>query len=277
MKNQNPHLFQVVSSYLDTVKTKSGIEPTQLQKQNFLLECISYDLNPIKKQAYLVGYDKKVKSKDGSWSTEASFTTIIGIQGLTSIANKSGVYAGVTQPRFSHKPNGELDTCTITVKKIVQGLVCEFSGQAYFDERVQMTEVYENGKSTGKFKPNEGWSKQPKTLLEKCAKASALRNAFPEILGDKYIIDEMAKSDILEVKNEVKYITQEQIEEFRSLIKKASTFSGKAESEIENSLINQFNFQTIEEVYEPYATKIIEQIKARIQDLELSTEVEAIN
>jgi len=162
----NNPLFQVVTNYLNGVKTSKGTKPTDEQKKDFLQTCIAHNLNPIKKQAYLVGYD----TRDG-----ANFTTITSIGGYTSIATSTGEYAGLDQPRFSY--NGDkIDSCSVTVYRLVRGTRCAFTGNAYFSERNQN---------------NTMWQKNPKTMIEKCARASALRNAFPDEFSNIYTSDEM--------------------------------------------------------------------------------------
>jgi phage recombination protein Bet len=184
-------LKQLLDTYLDNVKTASGLPPTEVDKVNFITFCLVNNLNPIKKQAYLLGYDRKKDFK----VIGASYSTIVSISGYISIAMQTGLCAGIGQPRFTYISN-QLDSCSVTVYRLVKGEKCEFVGTAYYLERVQLTDEYSGGKKTGKMKPNDAWGKQPKTMLEKCAKAAALRNAFPDKLSGVYTEDEMPKADI---------------------------------------------------------------------------------
>lgn len=159
-------ILSVVNNYLATVKTSKGTPPDEATKQNFINQCVAYELNPIKRQAYLTGYD----SNGG-----AKFTFIVGIDGFTTIASRTGAYAGKDQARFTYSDN-QLDSASVTVYRLVQGQKCAFTGQAYFDEYKQ---------------PSPLWTKMPKTMLEKCAFAKALRSAFPESLSGLYTDDEI--------------------------------------------------------------------------------------
>jgi phage recombination protein Bet len=170
-------IANLLNTYLETVKTSKGTPPSEADKINFVTFCLSNNLNPIKKQAYLMGYD----TKNGP-----SFSTIVSISGYTAIAMQTGLCAGIDQPRFTYNGN-ILDSCSVTVYRLVKNEKCGFTGTAYFSERV-------GKKFDGSL--TEPWAKQPKTMLEKCAKAAALRNAFPDQLSGVYTEDEMPKADI---------------------------------------------------------------------------------
>jgi phage recombination protein Bet len=190
-------IAQLLNTYLDSVKTSKGTPPSEADKINFVTFCLSNNLNPIKKQAYLMGYD----TKNGP-----SFSTIVSISGYTAIAMQTGLCAGIDQPRFNYNGN-ILDSCSITVYRLVKGEKCGFTGTAYYSERV-------GKKYDGSL--TEPWAKQPKTMLEKCAKAAALRNAFPDQLSGVYTEDEMPKADVeIEAKKpepEIEYISPEQLQ-----------------------------------------------------------------
>jgi hypothetical protein len=75
----------------------------------------------------------------------------------------------------------------------VQGQAREFTAEAFYDECVQMRNVYDgsgNGKQKIGEEPNSMWEKRPHGQLGKCAEAAALRKAFPEETGGAYIEEE---------------------------------------------------------------------------------------
>lgn len=81
-------------------------------------------------------------------------------------ASRSGALAGISEPVFSYDNNGQLESCRVTVKRLLPtGNVAEFTACEYFDEC--------KGKSPL-------WTKRPKGMLGKCAESQALRRAFPE-------------------------------------------------------------------------------------------------
>lgn len=129
----------------------------------FASTCQELGLSPFSKEIYLVGYKGK-------------YSVITGINGLRKIACKDGTHAGTTEAKFDVQPNGDYltaaqlvkakrkpHTATVTVKKIVQGIVCDFTHTAVFEEF-----------NTGRQK----WASMPFQMLAKCAEAHALRKAF---------------------------------------------------------------------------------------------------
>jgi len=104
----------------------------------------------------------------------------VGIDGLRAIADRSGAYAGSDPPVFrgeldigdKDKPLRVPEMASVLVRKIVQGRVCSFTGEAYWRE----------------FYPSEAnqgfmYRKMPRLMLAKDAEAQALRKAFPAQLG----------------------------------------------------------------------------------------------
>lgn len=135
----------------------------------FASTCQELGLSPFSKEIYLLGYmDRKTNSM--------KYNVITGINGLRKIAFKSGTHAGTSEAKFNMQPDGQHltaaqlvkakrkpHTATVTVKKIVQGIVCDFTHTAVFEEF-----------NTGRQK----WASMPFQMLAKCAEAHALRKAF---------------------------------------------------------------------------------------------------
>lgn len=252
----NP-LYPVISAYLDTVKTRKGTEPTEAQKENFILEAIANQLNPIKKQAYLIGYD----TKDG-----ANFSTIVSISGLTSIAARTREYAGIDQPRFTFN-GAKLESCSVTVYRIVNSEKCAFVGNAYYDERVQKT--YDG-------KPTEQWAKQPRTMLEKCARAAALRNAFPEQLGSFYDEAEMPPVEAVKVEPKEEFITDPQLKKIlKEILPKLSELQGRTIENLQTAICETFKKSNLTELTKTEAQKVIQSALEKITELESSQSQEA--
>jgi phage recombination protein Bet len=81
-------------------------------------------------------------------------------------ASRSGALAGISEPEFSYDNNGQLESCRVTVKRLLPtGNVAEFSAREYLAEC--------QGKSPI-------WRSRPRGMLAKCAESQALRRAFPE-------------------------------------------------------------------------------------------------
>src|SRR5882672_1625040 len=127
-----------------------------------------------------------------------------GIGEIRITASRTGVYAGIddcafgpmkTMPFKDKATRGSGDKkfvveaqceavtfpewAQITVSKIVGGVRCAFVGP-----RVEWLEIFSGEKSLRV--PNERCRRAPKSQLEKCCEAAALRRAFPEELGNVY-------------------------------------------------------------------------------------------
>jgi hypothetical protein len=95
-----------------------------------------------------------------------------------------------------HTDNGKCPDCkesgghplkaTVTVKRIVKGIICEWTASALWKE-------YRQTKSEGGL--NKFWKLMPHGQLGKCAEALALRKAFPAELSGLYTHEEMGQAD----------------------------------------------------------------------------------
>lgn len=111
------------------------------------------------------------------------YSLITSIDYARKIAMKSGL-AGKSAPVYTFKEDGSLDTCTITVKRNVDGYVGEYTATVYFNE-------YSTGRNL--------WVSKPKTMLAKVAEMHALRAGFPEEMAKQYIEEEMQKDEKEEI------------------------------------------------------------------------------
>ena len=109
-------------------------------------------------------------------------TIQVGIDGYRAIADRTGQYAGNSEPAYEYDEHKNLVKATVTVFRFVNGQKCEFTGSALWDE----------------YKPNDGqdfmWRKMPHVMLGKVAETIALRKAFPNDLAGLYTQEEMAQS-----------------------------------------------------------------------------------
>jgi phage recombination protein Bet len=160
---------QMVTSQL--IKGKTTGAPTKNELLYFLQVAQATGLNPLTKQIYAIFR----KNKDVE-----NMTIQTGIDGLRTIAERSGRYAGSDSGKFEYNDKNELIRATVTVKKVIDGLIIETTGSAAWNEYAVPS--------------NPMWRKMPETMLEKCAEAKALRKAFPNI-GQVYVEEEMHQAD----------------------------------------------------------------------------------
>lgn len=175
---------------IDTIKEQFAKGASDVELQMFLYVCQRTQLDPFSKQVHLVPrWDSKL-GKDVR-------VVVVGIDGLRSTAERTGAYAGNSDPEFGDEKEIEVtkkdyrtkqesvtramvpSRATVTVKKVVQGIVCDFTATAKWEE-------YYPGDRQGVM-----WLKMPENMLGKCAEAKALRKAFPAVMGGIYVPEEM--------------------------------------------------------------------------------------
>lgn len=153
--------------------------------QVFAETCKQHNLSPFKKEIYLVKYGNGDKEK---------YHTIIGIDGARTKAARTGQYAGKTDVKFNIKSNGEYMTAfevkesgkppvsaTVTVKRILSGIVCEYTHTAVF------AEFYP---SYGKSNDYSKAAVMPIQMISKVAESFALKQAFSDELAGLHIEEE---------------------------------------------------------------------------------------
>lgn len=105
------------------------------------------------------------------------YSLITSIDYARKIGQKSGV-VGKSAPVYTmrEQPEGVIDSCTITIKKMVNEYVGEFTATVFFDE-------YTTGRNL--------WKTKPKTMIAKVAEMHALRMACPEELAQSFVEEEI--------------------------------------------------------------------------------------
>jgi len=140
--------------------------PTDNDLALFGMICQKAGLDPFAKQIFCI-------ERAGKWTFQ------ISIDGLRSIADRTGQYAGSDEPiydegldiyQFEEAGRKIPKVCKVTVWKIVQGVRCPFVGIARYSECCQSY----NGKPSGL------WDKMPAHMLSVRAESQALRKAFPQ-------------------------------------------------------------------------------------------------
>lgn len=152
--------------------------------------CKARGLDPLQKPVHIVPmWIVDAKTKQGTQRD----VVMPGI-GLYRIqAQRSGQYAGQTDPEFGEDISEMLDGvtitfpkwCKVTVKKqMPNGEIVDFSAKEFWKEN------YATAKKDSTA-PNSMWKKRPYAQLAKCAEAQALRKAFPDIIDQSPSAEEM--------------------------------------------------------------------------------------
>lgn len=103
------------------------------------------------------------------------YSLITGIDHARKIGMRNGI-VGRSAPEFREDDEGNMLSCTITIKRKIGEYIGEFTETVYLQE-------YTTGKNL--------WVSKPRTMLAKVAEMHALRAACPEDLAQYYSEEEM--------------------------------------------------------------------------------------
>lgn len=161
----------------------------------FIEQARLYGLSPIKKQIYGIIYMRRVKNDaTNAWESERQLTLITSIQGLRTIAARTGKYrpddraTRYTKAEKTPANPAGIESAEVTVyTQDSSGEWYPAIGVADWDEFAPI-----HGK---KGTPTGKWGDMPKLMLAKCAEAQALRRAFPDDIGSLYEQSEMDQAE----------------------------------------------------------------------------------
>lgn len=174
---------------LEVVKRK--VCPPDTPDDEFKVFCAVAEkrgLDPLIGQIYLVRRyatrkkDVEVPEGSGNWVTkeykEPVYTIQTGIDGFRAIAHRTGAYAGHSE--FKWEMNGnQIVSVEATFWRYVNGQRCDFPAKVWWAE-------YYPGDAQGQM-----WRQKPHVMCGKCLEGYGLRQAFPEVLGNIYVDEEM--------------------------------------------------------------------------------------
>lgn len=156
--------------------------------------CTAMKLDPLLKPVHIVPMSTWTGKLDsqGKRIYEKQDTIMPGIGLYRILAARSGSYAGISKPIFGPSITETIgkktitypEYCTMVIRKIVQGHVCEFERTEYW---------IENYASISKIDltPNDMWCKRSRGQLVKCTESQLIRAAFPECIAADVTFEEM--------------------------------------------------------------------------------------
>lgn len=118
----------------------------------------------------------------------------VAIDGFRVVAERSGKYAGQVGPYWCGKDGQWVDVWLDIVPPVaakVGVLRSDFKEPVWAVARYDAFLQTYRDKQTGKFVPNQFWTKMPDLMIAKVAESQALRKAFPQDLSGLYTSDEM--------------------------------------------------------------------------------------
>lgn len=164
---------------VELIKTQIAPEATMDELKLFLYQAQRTGLDALSRQIYCI--HRNAKLPNGQYGKKMTIQT--SIDGFRVIAERSGTYAGQSEPIFTYDSSGHLESCKISVFRFKDNIRYEAAvGVAYWDEYVQTDK---NGNAMGL------WGSKPRIMLAKVCESIALRKAFPQDLSGLYTGDEL--------------------------------------------------------------------------------------
>lgn len=164
------------------IPTKAGHRCTESEAMKFMMMCKARRLNPWEGDAFLQGYDS---------AKGPQFSLITAHQAFLKRAEASKEYDG--------KESGVL-----VIENGSEGQEIELVGDYYNKDRYTLVggwcRVFKKNQSRPEYKRlaletfHTGygrWEKDAAGMIVKCAEADSLRSAFPSVLGDLYLAEEL--------------------------------------------------------------------------------------
>lgn len=203
--------LQMAEDELVRVLQSSLYPGAQLESIKLVLGyCKATGLDPMQKPVHIVPMKVSTGQKDSNgWDIKENRDVVMpGIGLYRSQAARTGQYVGMSEPAFgptktlaftsfryegsgrdrqkvSYQESMEYpEWCTVIVRRLIGGTVCEFPAREYWLENYAT-------KGSDSTEPNAMWRKRPFGQIAKCAEAQALRKAFPGETGSQPTAEEM--------------------------------------------------------------------------------------
>jgi phage recombination protein Bet len=217
MTHQNQNRVRLMENFLsdeEIALLKRGMLSTYLidEQDIFVRLCQRTRLDPFTKQIHATKRFQKVKQPDGQFKKVPTLVPVTGIMGLLAVADRTGQYNGmvvqwcgpdgVWKDEWLEPDPPAAAKCIVYRKDRTYPEVGIARWQSYVGQ------TYDYDSKT--WYVSDFWSKMPDYMLGKCARAQALRGAFPDQLSNLYIREEL-ESDISDTETETEEISPDEL------------------------------------------------------------------
>lgn len=175
----------ILSDYLTAFGI--GVKLNDNEKTQFLNIAKTFGLNPFKREIHVSKYGE-------------TLSIITGYEVYIKRAERSGQLNGWNATTTGSVSTGDLKAIVTIYRKDREH---PFIWEVFYDECVQVTDEWENGKKTGKKRPTSFWLKA-NFMTKKVAISQAFRLCFSdELAGMPYTSDEMPEQTTEDITHEV--------------------------------------------------------------------------
>ena len=175
---------EVVQSLLATTFKKLSVENMKAALMEGMIRGFSFK-DFLEKNVYAIKYGdgySLVTSIDNNRKIGMR-SGIVGTDAPVYVMTDEKTASGIPQPL----------SCEITVHRMIDGHIGDFTALVYFDEYYKKGNTY-----NGNYTPSM-WDQKPRTMIAKVAEMHALRKACPEELAQAYVEEEMREDKIIHV------------------------------------------------------------------------------
>lgn len=204
------------------------------EKEMFIRTCQRTKLDPFTKQIHPTKRYQKIKDAHGGTTKVPTLVTVTGIMGLCGIADRTNNYDGceihwagndgVWKEEWLEPDPPAAARCKVFHKHRSHPEVAIARWEGYVGQ------TWNNDAKT--WEVSDFWAKMPDFMLGKCAKAAALRGAFPDQCSNLYIREEL-ESQLTDSEADLDLGEQLQKERLEEASKEAAQVPAKAKEETE--------------------------------------------
>lgn len=224
--NRQPPAPTDNAAMLSLIKRTVAADTNADEFELFVHMCRSLRLDPLRRQAYALVYNKDNPKK-------RRMSLITAIDGFRAIADRTGNYRPdeeestvevSAEAKSATNPAG-LIKATVRVYKFAHGEWHKVTASAHWEEYAPIKDEWADdpetghGKKTGRqiLDTSGQWGKMPRVMLEKVAEAKALRKGWPDDLSNVYVQEEVDRSKLMEM-SAAEIIEQHEIAERQAKI-----------------------------------------------------------
>ena len=198
----------------------------------FIRTCQRTKLDPFTKQIYPTKRYQKVKDEHGQTKKVPTLVIVTGIMGLCAVAERTGHYDGC-ETKWSGQDGVWRDEWLADVYPEAARCVVFHKQRKHDEVAIARWNSFVGttwNQEGQRWEVSDFWEKMPDYMLAKCAKAAALRGAFPDQLSNIYIREEL-ESHITDTETDLDLAEAEQKTRLEEASKAAAAVPPKPKEE----------------------------------------------